>query len=214
VGSAVTTARAFVAAGSAIALPPVRVQIAAAVPVGRIGEPDGGRRDRQLAGLRSGLLQHRSRRPDRRRQDRRRRMIRRRRTPTRPRLIAALLGFEALTLSLISALHSLGGGSKPFDPTAAGTAETLIGAALASGAVALIRDEKARTPDRARSHRLRDRRLPRRSHLHGPGRRRDRHRLPRRHAPAPARHADRAHPTTTPAATRLPQAALDATPHR
>jgi deazaflavin-dependent oxidoreductase (nitroreductase family) len=53
------------------------------------------------------------------------------------------MGFESLTLAIVSALHlshRLGGGSKPFNPTAAGIAEAAIATALASGAVALSRD--------------------------------------------------------------------------
>lgn len=59
----------------------------------------------------------------------------------RRRVIAALMGFEALTLAVVSSLHlshSLGRGSKPFDPTSAGIAEGLIGIVLAAGAVALM----------------------------------------------------------------------------
>jgi hypothetical protein len=58
------------------------------------------------------------------------------------RLIATLIGFEALTLAVISSLHLsgvLGGGAKPFNPTAAGTAEAVIGVVLALGALALRR---------------------------------------------------------------------------
>jgi peptidoglycan/LPS O-acetylase OafA/YrhL len=56
--------------------------------------------------------------------------------------IALLLIFEAATLAVIAPLHLggvLGGGSKPFRPTAAGVAEAIIGAALVCGAVALLR---------------------------------------------------------------------------
>jgi hypothetical protein len=62
--------------------------------------------------------------------------------------IAVLMGFEALTLALISTLHlshTLGGRSKPFNPTAAGTAEAVIGVVLAAGAVSLLRSQKGRT---------------------------------------------------------------------
>ena len=61
----------------------------------------------------------------------------------RNRAIAALLGFEALSLAVVSTLHlshTLGGGSKPFNPTAAGIAEALIGIALVSAVVAVLRD--------------------------------------------------------------------------
>jgi hypothetical protein len=61
------------------------------------------------------------------------------------RRIAALMGFEALTLAIISPLHlsgALGGGTKPFNPTAAGTAEAIIGALLLIGALALVRDRR------------------------------------------------------------------------
>jgi len=60
---------------------------------------------------------------------------------TRRRALAALMGFESLTLALVSSLHlshSLGRGSKPFDPTSAGIAEGLIAVVLAAGAVALV----------------------------------------------------------------------------
>ena len=59
------------------------------------------------------------------------------------RQIAALMGFEAFTLAIISPLHLSGvltGGTKSFDPTAAGTAEAIIGAALLMGALALVRN--------------------------------------------------------------------------
>ena len=58
------------------------------------------------------------------------------------RLIATLMGFEALTLAVISPLHLsgvLGGGARPFNPTAAGTAEAVIGVVLILGALALGR---------------------------------------------------------------------------
>jgi deazaflavin-dependent oxidoreductase (nitroreductase family) len=57
------------------------------------------------------------------------------------------MGFEPVTLALVSTLHlsnTLGGGSKPFNPTAAGIAEALIGLALAAGAVALWRTPRGR----------------------------------------------------------------------
>jgi hypothetical protein len=56
--------------------------------------------------------------------------------------IAMLMLFEAATLAVISSLHLggvLGGGSKPFRPTAAGIAEAIIGLALIAGAAALLR---------------------------------------------------------------------------
>jgi hypothetical protein len=58
------------------------------------------------------------------------------------RLIATLMGFEALSLAVISPLHLsgvLGGGARPFNPTAAGTAEAVIGVVLVLGALALGR---------------------------------------------------------------------------
>jgi hypothetical protein len=61
---------------------------------------------------------------------------------SRQRLIATLMGFEALTLAVISPLHLsgvLGGGAKPFNPTAAGTAEAVIGVVLVLGALGLGR---------------------------------------------------------------------------
>lgn len=60
----------------------------------------------------------------------------------RPRPIAALMGFEAATLAAMSFLHLSGilaGGSKPFDPSEAGTAEALICIVLTAGAVTLLR---------------------------------------------------------------------------
>jgi hypothetical protein len=63
------------------------------------------------------------------------------------RSLATLIGFEAVTLALVSTLHlshTLGGGSKPFDPNAAGIAEALIGIALAVGAVTLSRTRRGR----------------------------------------------------------------------
>jgi hypothetical protein len=63
-----------------------------------------------------------------------------------PRWLAALMGFEAVTLALVSTLHvshTLGGGSKPFNPTAAGIAEAVIGVVLLAGAVTLWRTPRA-----------------------------------------------------------------------
>jgi hypothetical protein len=56
------------------------------------------------------------------------------------RLIATLMGLEAVTLVIISSLHLsgvLGGGAKPFNPTAAGIAEALIAVVLVLGSLAL-----------------------------------------------------------------------------
>ena len=67
----------------------------------------------------------------------------RKRTAPRRRAIAALMGFEALTLAIMSALHLAGifaGGTRPYSPTAAGIAEEVICAVLIGGAVALARD--------------------------------------------------------------------------
>jgi len=59
------------------------------------------------------------------------------------RRIATLMGFEAFTIATIAPLHLtrvLAGGTKPFNPTAAGIAEAIIGAVLLAGAVALVRE--------------------------------------------------------------------------
>ena len=67
----------------------------------------------------------------------------RKRTAPRRRAIATLMGFEALTLAIMSALHLAGifaGGTRPYSPTAAGIAEAVICAVLIGGAVALARD--------------------------------------------------------------------------
>jgi peptidoglycan/LPS O-acetylase OafA/YrhL len=55
--------------------------------------------------------------------------------------VALLMIFAAATLAIVAPLHLGGvlGGSEPFDPTAAGVAEALIGVALAGGAAALLR---------------------------------------------------------------------------
>lgn len=56
--------------------------------------------------------------------------------------IAALLGFVAATLVVMSALHLAGAlddGSPPFDPDRAGFAEAVIAAVLAAGVFALAR---------------------------------------------------------------------------
>jgi hypothetical protein len=58
------------------------------------------------------------------------------------RLGVVLMGAVAATLAAMSLLHPsgiLGGGAKPFDPSAAGIAEAVIGLALAYGAAALLR---------------------------------------------------------------------------
>jgi len=55
---------------------------------------------------------------------------------------AALMGFVAATLAVMSALHLAGvldDGSPPFDPDRAGIAEAVIALVLAGGAVALAR---------------------------------------------------------------------------
>jgi hypothetical protein len=59
------------------------------------------------------------------------------------RRIAALIGFEATTLAVMSGLHLggvLGGGSEPYNPSRAGIAEAVICLVLAAGAVALARN--------------------------------------------------------------------------
>lgn len=56
--------------------------------------------------------------------------------------IAALMILEAVSLAVVSILHlsgTSGSGAKPYNPTAAGTAEAIIGVVLAAGAVALVR---------------------------------------------------------------------------
>lgn len=61
---------------------------------------------------------------------------------------AALIVFAAATLAVVSPLHLtgvIGGGSGPFDPSAAGIAEAVICAVLAAAAVAAFRN-----PGRAR----------------------------------------------------------------
>jgi hypothetical protein len=60
----------------------------------------------------------------------------------RPRMIAALMCFEAATLAVMSVLHLSGAldrGSKPFDPSDAGIAEAVICLVLSYGALALLR---------------------------------------------------------------------------
>jgi hypothetical protein len=61
----------------------------------------------------------------------------------RPALTAALMGFVAGTLVVMSSLHlsgTLTGTSEPFDPSHAGIAEALIAAVLAVGAAVLLRE--------------------------------------------------------------------------
>jgi hypothetical protein len=55
------------------------------------------------------------------------------------------MGFEVLTLAVVSTLHlgrTLGGGSRPFNPRAAGIAEAVIGIVLAAGLIALLLDSR------------------------------------------------------------------------
>jgi hypothetical protein len=62
------------------------------------------------------------------------------------RRIAALMGFVAATLVVMSVLHlsgALGQGSPPFDPDPAGIAEAVIAVVLAAGAAALGRGARA-----------------------------------------------------------------------
>ena len=57
--------------------------------------------------------------------------------------IAILIGLEAATLAIMSALHltgTLAGGTRPFKATDAGIAEAVICAVLIGGAAALTRD--------------------------------------------------------------------------
>lgn len=59
--------------------------------------------------------------------------------------IAALMVLEALSLALISALHLSGviaGGTKPYNPEAAGIAEAVIGVVLIAGATVVLRSTK------------------------------------------------------------------------
>ena len=56
--------------------------------------------------------------------------------------IAPLIGLEAATLAIMSALHLTGvlaGGTRPFSPTAAAIAEAVISVVLLGGAAALVR---------------------------------------------------------------------------
>ena len=61
------------------------------------------------------------------------------------RAIAALIGLEASTLAVMSALHLTGilaGATRPYSPTAAGIAEAVICVVLAVGAAALARSTR------------------------------------------------------------------------
>ena len=63
----------------------------------------------------------------------------------RRRAVGALMVVEALSLAVISALHLsgvIGGGTKPYNPEAAGIAEAVIGVVLIAGAVAVMRSPK------------------------------------------------------------------------
>lgn len=63
----------------------------------------------------------------------------------RRRVIAALMILEALSLAVISALHLSGvitGGTKPYNPEAAGIAEAVIGVVLIAGAVLVLRSPR------------------------------------------------------------------------
>ena len=65
------------------------------------------------------------------------------------RRVAAVMAFEAITLAVASTLHLSGhvhGRGKPFDADHAGIIEAIIGAALAAGAIAMLR-----APARART---------------------------------------------------------------
>jgi hypothetical protein len=65
-----------------------------------------------------------------------------RRSARTERRIAALIGLEAASLAVVSALHLTGilaGGTKPYEPADAGIAEALICLALTGGAIALTR---------------------------------------------------------------------------
>jgi hypothetical protein len=56
--------------------------------------------------------------------------------------LAALMILEAVTLAVVSTVHlsGLGGeGRSPYNPTAAGIAEAIIGVVLVAGAIALVR---------------------------------------------------------------------------
>lgn len=60
--------------------------------------------------------------------------------------IAAVIGLEAASLAVMSALHLSGvlaGGAKPFRPSGAGIAEAIIGLVLAGGAITLMRGSPA-----------------------------------------------------------------------
>ncbi|WP_190607174.1 hypothetical protein [Arthrobacter ipis] len=63
----------------------------------------------------------------------------------RRRTIAALMVVEALSLAVFSALHLSGvipGGTRPYNPEAAGIAEAVIGVVLTAGVVAAVSSRK------------------------------------------------------------------------
>jgi hypothetical protein len=65
-----------------------------------------------------------------------------RRSARTERWIATLIGLEAASLAVMSAVHltgTLAGGTKPYEPADAGIAEALICLALTGGAIALAR---------------------------------------------------------------------------
>ena len=61
------------------------------------------------------------------------------------RAVAALMVVEAVSLAAISVLHLsgvIGGGTRPYDPGAAGIAEAVIGIVLLAGAAVVVRSPK------------------------------------------------------------------------
>ena len=63
----------------------------------------------------------------------------------RRRAISALMVVEALSLAVISALHLSGvvrGGTRPYNPEAAGIAEAVIGVVLTAGVIAAVSSHK------------------------------------------------------------------------
>lgn len=61
------------------------------------------------------------------------------------RVVAVLMFLEALSLAVISGLHLsgvIGGGTKPYNPEAAGIAEAVIGVVLVAGGVLVIRNRE------------------------------------------------------------------------
>ena len=67
----------------------------------------------------------------------------------RREVVTGLMVLVAGSLAIMSALHLsgiLGGGAKPFDPTDAGIAETVIACVLLGGAVALTRGSRILPP--------------------------------------------------------------------